>query len=68
MQFEILNNKIKHILENPYQFKPLRANMTGIRRVHIGKSFVLTFEILEKLKLVRLLDYDHHDKIFRKKI
>jgi len=40
--------------------------MTGIRRVHIGKSFVLTFEILEKLKLVRLLDYDHHDNIYSK--
>ncbi len=63
---DILKNKIKHILENPYQFKPLRNEMAGIRRVHIGKSFVLTYEILEGLKIVRLLDYDHHDKIFEK--
>ena len=52
------------ILENPYQFKPLTGNMKGIRRVHIGKSFVLTYEILENEKIVRLLDYDHHDKIY----
>ena len=63
---EIINNKIKHILENPYQFKPLRNEMAGIRRVHIGKSFVLTYEILESEKTIRILDYDHHDKIFRK--
>ena len=52
------------ILENPYQFKPLTGNMKGIRRVHIGKSFVLTYEILENEKIVRLLDYAYHDKIY----
>jgi YafQ family addiction module toxin component len=62
---EIINSKIKHILENPYQFKPLRNKMAGIRRVHIGKSFVLTYEILENEKTVRLLDYEHHDIIFK---
>jgi len=61
---EIVNKKIKNILENPYQFKPLRNEMAGIRRVHIGKSFVLTYEILEGEKTIRLLDYDHHDKIY----
>jgi YafQ family addiction module toxin component len=64
---KIINTKIIHILENPYQFKPLRNEMAGIRRVHIGKSFILTYEILEGEKVVRILDYDHHDKIFKKK-
>ena len=63
-QLEIIRRKIDKILENPYQFKPLRGHMKGERRVHIGKSFVLTYEILENEKIVRLLDYDHHDKIF----
>ncbi|MEK6914881.1 MAG: hypothetical protein AABW83_04485 [Nanoarchaeota archaeon] len=40
--------------------------MIGIRRVHVGKSFVLTYEILENYKIVRILDYDYHDKIFKK--
>jgi len=63
LQFEILSRKIKEILEDPYRFKPLTANMVGQRRVHI-RNFVLTYEILENEKSVRLLDYDHHDKIY----
>lgn len=62
---EIIKNKVIHIIENPYQLKPLRNEMAGIRRIHIGKSFVLTYEILEGDKIVRLLDYDHHDKIYK---
>lgn len=38
--------------------------MHGAFRVHIHKSFVLTFEIDEKNKVVRLLDYDHQDNIY----
>jgi len=62
LQFEILSRKIKEILEDPYRFKPLTGNMAGQRRVHI-RHFVLTYEILENEKIVRLLDYDHHDSI-----
>ena len=62
---QILDKKIQQILENPHHFKPLRGGMVGVRRVHIGKSFVLTFEILEEQKVVRLLDFDHHDKVYR---
>ena len=64
LHLRIINNKIETILENPYQFKPLRGNMAGIWRVHIGKSFVLTYEIIESKKLVKLLDYNHHDKVY----
>jgi YafQ family addiction module toxin component len=64
LQSEILKKKIKDILENPYRFKPLRNNMKGIRRTHIGKSFVLTYEILENERVVRLLDYAHHDRVY----
>ncbi len=63
---EIINNKIKHILDNPYQFKPLKNDLAGTRRVHIGKSFVLIYEILENIKTVRILDYNHHETIFKK--
>ncbi len=63
LQFEILSRKISEILEDPYRFKPLTANMAGSRRVHI-RHFVLVFEILEKEKTVRLLDYEHHDNIY----
>jgi len=63
-QLSIINKKIEQILENPYHFKPLRGDMHGARRIHIDKSFVLIYEIDEKNKAIRLLDYDHHDRIY----
>jgi len=63
-QLRIIFRKIEQIVENPYHFKPLRGDMKGARRVHIDKSFVLIYEIDEENKLVRLLDYNHHDNIY----
>jgi len=66
-QMEILHSKVKQILEEPYRFKPLRGDMKGARRVHIGKSFVLVYEIDEQNHAVRLLEYEHHDKVYEQK-
>ena len=63
LQFEILTRKINEILINPQIGKPLTANMVGQRRVHI-RNFVLTYEILESEKIIKLLDYDHHDNVY----
>ncbi len=63
-QLRVINKKVDQILENPCHFKPLKGDMKGSRRVHIDKSFVLTYEIVEKYKVVRLLDYNHHDNIY----
>lgn len=63
LQFEILSRKIKEILENPRIGEPLTGDMAGQRSVHI-RHFVLTYEILENEKIIRLLDYDHHDNIY----
>jgi len=63
-QLIIIHKKVEEIIENPYHFKPLRGDMHRARRVHIGKSFVLTYEIDESNKVVKLLDYDHHDNIY----
>jgi YafQ family addiction module toxin component len=65
-QFDAITKKIDDILAEPHRFKPLRGDMKGARRVHIQKSFVLIYEIDEQTKTVRLLDYEHHDKIYRK--
>lgn len=61
----IIDKKIKQIRQNPYHFKPLKGSMRGERRVHIETSFVLTYEIDEDKKLVRILDFDHHDKVYK---
>ena len=63
-QLEIIDKKIRQILMDPHRFKPLRGDMHGARRVHIGKSFVLIYEVDEENKAIRILDYDHHDKIY----
>lgn len=63
-QLEIINKKIKKILSNPHHFKPLRGDMKGSRRVHIDNSFVLVYEIDEGNSVVRIIDYDHHDKVY----
>ena len=59
-----VEKKVEQIVQNPEHFKPLRGPMTGVRRAHVG-SFVITFEIDYSREVVRLLDYDHHDKIYK---
>ena len=63
-QLLIIDKKVQQIVENPHHFKPLRGNMHGVRRVHIDSSFVLTYEIDEQNKIVRLLDFAHHDDVY----
>ncbi|HJX50292.1 hypothetical protein A3K73_06165 [Candidatus Pacearchaeota archaeon RBG_13_36_9] len=63
LQFEILNRKIKEILENPQIGEPLTGNMAGQRSVHV-RNFVLVYEIIEHEKVIKLLDYDHHDVVY----
>jgi YafQ family addiction module toxin component len=59
-QLEAITKKIQQILTDPYQFKPLKHPLEGLRRVHIG-SFVLIYEIIENSNKVRILKYKHHD-------
>ncbi|MBN2458845.1 type II toxin-antitoxin system mRNA interferase toxin, RelE/StbE family [Candidatus Woesearchaeota archaeon] len=65
-QLEIIDKKVEQARENPHHFKPLKGEMHGIYRVHIDKSFVLTYEIDEQRKAIRILDYEHHDKAYEK--
>jgi YafQ family addiction module toxin component len=61
----LIDRKVQDILEDPYRFKPLRKPLQNKRRVHIGGSFVLIYEVNEKERLVTLLDFDHHDNIYK---
>ncbi len=61
----LINRKAQDILEDPYRFKPLRKPLQNKRRVHVGGSFVLIYEINEKEKIVTLCDFDHHDNIYK---
>jgi YafQ family addiction module toxin component len=61
----LINRKVQDILEEPHRFKPLRKPLQNKRRVHVGGSFVLIYEINEKEKIVTLFDFDHHDNIYK---
>ncbi|MBU4443598.1 type II toxin-antitoxin system mRNA interferase toxin, RelE/StbE family [bacterium] len=61
----LIDRKVQKILDNPYRFKPLRKPLQNKRRVHIGGSFVLIYEVNEDEKIVTLLDFDHHDDIYK---
>jgi len=56
--------KMAEILQNPEHYKELRNVMKGTRRVHIIKSFVLTYRI--DGEYVKFMDFDHHDNIYKK--
>ena len=64
-RLEAVEKKVAQILEDPHRFKPLRAPMQGKRRVHVG-PFVLIYEIDEEKKRVVLLDFEHHDTVYRR--
>jgi len=65
LKLELINKKVKKILEDPHLYKPLKAPMQHMYRVHIGGSFVLIFSINKKAKSVALEDFVHHYEAYR---
>lgn len=61
----LIDRKVQVILDNPHRFKPLKKPLQNKRRVHVGGSFVLIYEINEEDKIVTLLDFEHHDNIYK---
>ncbi len=61
-----IKNKMEEILENPAHYKPLRYDSAGERRVHLLKSFVLKFQIIEETKTVQFIFFGHHDDAYKK--
>ncbi|HEY4500665.1 MAG TPA: type II toxin-antitoxin system RelE/ParE family toxin [Candidatus Paceibacterota bacterium] len=55
---------VAKILRSPELGKPLRNVLRNRRQIHIAGSFVLLYEIVDME--VRLLDFDHHNKIYKK--
>lgn len=61
----LIDRKVQDILEDPYRFKPLRKPLQNKRRVHVGGVFVLVYEVNEEERIVTMLDFDHHDNIYK---
>ena len=61
---EQLDRGVRKILAEPTLGKPLQNKLRDLRRIHIAGSFVLLYDITENI--VRLIDFDHHDNIYKK--
>ena len=61
----LIERKVEEVLENPYRFKPLRKPLQNKRRVHIGGAFVLVYEVNEKERMVTLIEFEHHDHVYK---
>ncbi len=64
-RLEAVAKKVEEILEDPYEFKPLRTPLKNRRRERIG-PFVLVYAVDEARKVVTLLDFEHHDLVYRR--
>jgi len=58
-----IENQVYKIISNPLIGKPLRNIMKSYRRVHIG-AFVLIYKI--ENEEITFVDFDHHDKVYKK--
>jgi len=47
-------------------YKNLKHDLHGQKRVHIDKSFVLTFSYSKEKNFILFLNFDHHDEIYEK--
>lgn len=61
--FQEIENQIEKVIREPTIGKPLRYTLKNRRRVHVG-SFVLVYEFNNGE--LRFIDFDHHDKIYKK--
>lgn len=67
---DILHKKIKQVVQSDEttieHYKNLRHDLSGLKRVHVNSSFVLTFRYDKARNFVLFLDFDHHDRIYKK--
>lgn len=61
--FDQLSVQIEKTIRIPSIGKPLRYTLKNRRRLHVG-SFVLVYEFYDSE--LRFIDFDHHDKIYKK--
>lgn len=59
--------KIKEIIscEDVNHYKNLRKPLQHLKRVHINTSFVLTFEFIESEDVIKFVELEHHDKVYK---
>lgn len=64
--YENLKKKLVKLGQNPEIGKPLRNVLKNKMRLHIG-SYVLIYKIDKEKKIIKLLEFDHHDNVYNSK-
>ena len=68
---EIINKKIKEVINSDSisieHYKNLRYDLSEYKRVHIDRSFVLTFKVDVANSFILFADFDHHDNIYKRR-
>jgi len=59
-----VDRKVAQVIQNPLHYKPLKAPLQGVRRVHVEGSFVLLFEPDGSREVVRFIRLAHHDEAY----
>ncbi len=64
--YEQVMKKIEEVISSGdvEHYKNLRHDMMDRKRVHIG-HFVLVFKFIKEENKIVLVDFDHHDKIYK---
>ena len=66
-QMAAISKKISELLLDPHAYKPMHFPLAGMRRIHFG-SYVLLYSIDEQRMTVVIEDYEHHDRVYARKI
>ncbi|MFH1721768.1 MAG: addiction module toxin RelE [Candidatus Altiarchaeota archaeon] len=66
--YEAVMGKIFEVVDSPNieHYKNLRYDMKDKKRVHLAGSYVLVFSYDKSRDFVSFLDYEHHDKIYKR--
>lgn len=65
---DAVNKKIREVINSDAEtiehYKNLRYNLSNNKRVHVYKSFVLTFKVKKDINLIYFEKLEHHDDIY----
>ncbi|MFH1249196.1 MAG: addiction module toxin RelE [archaeon] len=65
--YEQVLKKIEEIINSSdvEHYKNLRYDLKDKKRVHIG-HFILVFSFIKEENKIKFLDFDHHDKVYKR--
>ncbi len=67
--YKSLIKKIEEIVNEKQieKYKNLKSPLNMFKRVHVNSSFILLFSYNKNNDEIIFYDYEHHDKIYKKK-